>query len=172
MLHLKGTYVYKLFRKNKLIQAIIEPNQIVRQGLVQFLKVTLGASAYPRLYPWFFGLIDSSGYSSVGFLDKPNNHSGWSEFTNYSESTRPRWYTSIAIDPLPVKVSTLNSPPTSPPNFTISGNGTIKGAFLINSSTKSGTGGYLWSHNVLTVPLDVLVDDVLILDHVIEAMGE
>ena len=42
---------------------------------------------------WYFGLVDNSGFSAFAAGDTMSSHSGWTEFTTYSDSTRVAWTT-------------------------------------------------------------------------------
>lgn len=90
---------------------------------------------------WYLGLIDSTGYSAVAAGDTASSHSGWTEFTGYSNSTRPApsWGSASGGS----KASTATA-------FTINASGTVKGAFLISNQTKGGTTGTLYSAGLFT----------------------
>lgn len=85
---------------------------------------------------WFLGLIDNASYSAVNVADTAASHAGWLESAAYSNATRPApsWGSAAAGS----KASTATG-------FTINATATIKGAFLISNSTKSGTTGILYS---------------------------
>lgn len=102
-----------------------------------------------QITTWFLGLVDNAGFTAFAFGDTMTVHSGWSEFTGFSNSTRVAW--------------TPGSPGTfggSSPSWTISNattndfnmtsTGTMKGAFLISDSTKGGTTGTLLSTGSFT----------------------
>lgn len=110
-------------------------NLVTTAGKNDLLDKYLAGSAYTAA--WYLGLIDSSGYTAVAAADTSASHAGWTENVNYSNATRPApsWGSAAAGS----KASTATA-------FIINGaGGTIKGAFLISNSTKSGTTGVLYS---------------------------
>jgi hypothetical protein len=104
--------------------------------------------------PWYLGLIDNAGFSAVANGDTMASHSGWTEFTSYSESTRQEFVEAAAASR-----ATDNS--ASPAAFTISVSGSVKGVFVVGDSAKSGTTGPLWSTALFTSSRTVEVSDVL-----------
>jgi hypothetical protein len=102
-------------------------------GLNSILSVYFNSGT--QITTWYAGLIDSSGFSSLGAGDTIASHSGWAESTAYSESTRRTW--------------TPGSPAGgvvtgSVAVFTMNATATIKGGFLVSENTKGGTSGTLW----------------------------
>ena len=85
---------------------------------------------------WYIGLIDSSGYTAVATADTMSSHAGWTEITDYSESTRVAWSPGAAAAGVIVN-GTLAS-------FTFTAAKTVKGLFLTSVSTKGGTTGTLF----------------------------
>lgn len=109
-------------------------NLVTTVGKNFLLDTVLAGSAYTAT--WFLGLIDSTGYTAVAAGDTSASHAGWTESTAYSNATRPApsWGSASAGS----KASTATA-------FNINATATIKGAFLISNSTKSGTTGTLYS---------------------------
>lgn len=87
---------------------------------------------------WYIGLIDNSGFTALSSSDTMSSHAGWSEFTGFSNVTRPAWTIANAA----ASGSLASSSATS---FTINANGTVRGMFLTSDSTISGTTGTLWA---------------------------
>lgn len=114
-------------------------NLVTTAGKNFALDTVLGGSAYTAA--WYLGLIDSTSYSAVAAGDTASSHAGWTEFTGYSNSTRPApsWGAAASGS----KASTATS-------FSVNASGTVKGAILISNSTKGGTTGTLYSAGLFT----------------------
>ena len=110
-------------------------NLVTTAGKNDALDKYLAGSAYTAA--WYLGLIDSTGYSAVAAGDTASSHAGWAESTAYSQSTRPAasW----------ASASGGSKALSSAASFSINATATIKGAFLVSNSTKSGTTGVLYS---------------------------
>jgi hypothetical protein len=100
---------------------------------------------------WFGGLISSSGYSALSASDTMSSHSGWAEFTGYTQSTRVAWGPGT-----PASQSITNA---SPMTFDINATGTLKGIFITSNSTKSGTSGKLWATGLFSADVPVVSGD-------------
>lgn len=134
-------------------------NQITDEGYNTLLDVMFHAAT--QITTWYFGLINSSGYSGINVADVMNSHAGWTEFTAYDESTRVEWQENS-----PASKSITN---TTVATFTFNATGTVKGAFLTSGSAKSGTTGKLWSSVLLSSDLSVVDDDLLKITYTISA---
>lgn len=114
-------------------------NLVVNTGLqainTQFFKgVTYTAS-------WYIGLVTGPGASNTYLAnDSMASHTGWTENTNYAQSTRPAlsFGSASLADP-----SIINT--ASAAAFTINASGNIAGAFVTDNNTKGGTTGLLFS---------------------------
>lgn len=108
-------------------------NGVCNAGLNDLLDVYLRAQANST---WYISLIDGSGYTALAAADTSASHAGWTESQDYTNATRPAWGPAAAASQ-----SIANS---SVVNFTMNATKTIKGAFLINASTKGGATGILF----------------------------
>jgi len=99
---------------------------------------------------WYIGFIDNSGYTAVAAADTLASKA-WNEFTTYDESTRQAWTEGAA------SAGSITSSSVS--TFTIAGSGTLRGIFVADNSTKSGTTGTLWSTALFASPTAVADDD-------------
>lgn len=88
----------------------------------------------------YLGLIDNASYSAVAAADTMSSHSGWTEITAYTQSTRPAWSPDASS-------SGVISNGTAAV-FTFNATKTVKGAFVTSNDTKGGTTGTLWSTGV------------------------
>lgn len=102
---------------------------------------------------WYAGLISGTSYSALAAGDTMSSHAGWTELTSYSEAVRQTWVEGASASGL-----TTNSAAMT---FTANGNGTAKGAFLVDNSTKSGTSGTLWATGLFDADLSLVNLDTL-----------
>lgn len=115
-------------------------NLVTTEGKNHLLTQYFKGSAYTAA--WYCGLISSSGYSAVDATDTASSHAGWTESTAYSESVRQTvTFGTAAAGSLATSSACA---------FSINGTDTIKGAFVISNSTKSGTTGTLYSAGLFT----------------------
>lgn len=137
--NLKGTYDF--------------PNDITNEGKNYILDVMFHDQTQIASTSWYIGLISNSGYSALAAGDVMSSHSGWTEFTGYSESTRVAWG--------PGSPSAQSITNASPATFDLNASGTVKGVFVTSNSTKSGTTGKLWATALFSADVPVVNGDQL-----------
>jgi len=120
-------------------------NLVTTVGKNDLLDKHLAGSAYTAA--WYMGLISSTSYSAVAAGDTMSSHTGWLEAgatynPTYSQSTRPAPSWSSA--------SSGSKATSAAVSFSITSDGTVKGAFLTSVSTKDGTTGILYSAGLFT----------------------
>jgi len=122
-------------------------NMTCLAGINDLLSVYLAGGTQKTT--WYMGLIDNATFSGLAASDTiaSNGHSGWAEATFYSNSVRPTW--------TPGSVSGQSVTNPSATVFNINGSGTVRGAFLVSSSTISGTSGILWATGTFSSPQTV-----------------
>lgn len=114
-------------------------NLVTTAGKNDLLDKYLAGSTYTAA--WYLGLVDGASSPTYAAGDTASSHSGWSESTAYSNSTRPA----------PVwNSASSGSKATTTTAFNINGTATIAGTFLISENTKSGTTGVLYSAGSFT----------------------
>lgn len=86
---------------------------------------------------WFVGLVDNASFSAYAAGDTMSSHAGWIEGTPYSDATRPG-YTPAAAS------AASMSNDASRAVFNINASLTVRGAFLVDNSTKGGSTGVLY----------------------------
>jgi hypothetical protein len=143
--NLKGTYKF--------------PNGVTNAGKDHWLSVTFNGGT--AVNPWYLGLINESGYTALAAGDTMSSHTGWAEFTSYTESTRVDWG-----EDAPSSQSITNSTPAT---FTISSSGTLKGIFVTSNSTKGGTTGTLWATALFSSDVPVASSDLLKVTYTVTA---
>ena len=83
----------------------------------------------------YVGLVSSTSFTGFSDADTAASHTGWAEFTSYSESTR------VEITFGAASGATITNPTSL--TFTPSASGTVTGWFLTTVATKGATTGYL-----------------------------
>ena len=125
----------------------IEDNLVVNVGLKDMNDKYFSGSSYSAT--WYLGLITGPGVTTSA-SDTMSSHSGWTEFTGYSQSTRPACSFGAATTANPSVITNSGSPAS----YSINATGTVGGAFLTSNSTKSGTSGVLFSEKAFSSPGD------------------
>ncbi len=133
-LKLQGKFYLELIRDGKIIETREFLNGITNEGLDAILDIMFHADT--QITVWYLGLIDASGFTALADADTMASHAGWSEFTTYTEATRPIWPEDAA--------SSQSITNTTLADFSITGAATLKGAFLPSNNTKGGSTGILW----------------------------
>lgn len=124
-----------------------EDNLVVNVGLQDMNDKYFTGSSYSAT--WYLGLITGPGVTTSA-TDTMSSHAGWTEFTGYSNSTRPACSFGSATSANPSVISNSGSTAV----YTINATGTVGGAFLTSNSTKSGTTGILFSEKAFSSPGD------------------
>lgn len=145
-LDLKGKYRTEHWRNGRLLGIYDAPNTIVNVGKNYILDVQFNGGTQIVNANWYMGFISSASYSAISASDTMSSHSGWTEWTTYSQSTRPAWGSGAASSQ-----SVTNGTAVV---IDITGSGTVKGIFInggaSGANTKGGTGGTLWSAALYT----------------------
>lgn len=130
-------------------------NLVVNQGLQDMVTTYLKSGT--QITTWYLGLITGPGSgTTIAAGDTLASHAGWTEFSSYTGSRKTATFgTATTADP-----SVINNT-ASPASFTMSGAGTVAGAFLCSAA--SGTTGVLFSAADFQSPGDrtVAASDVL-----------
>jgi hypothetical protein len=133
----KGRFVVEHLDKDGNLKATYEfPNGITDEGLNDILDVEFGGGSQKGT--WYIGLIDNSGFSALDATDTLSSHSGWTEFTSYTESNRVEWVDDAAASRSKTNANTAN--------FSVNATGNVYGIFVSSNNVKTtGTTGILWS---------------------------
>ena len=97
---------------------------------------------------WYLGLVDGASAPTFAAGDTSSSHTGWTENTGYSNSTRVTCSFGTATTASPSVITNSSSPAA----FNMNATSTIAGAFLISNSTKGGSTGTLFSEASFSSP--------------------
>jgi hypothetical protein len=136
-LFLSGRIVAEHRDRDDYLKAIYEePNGIVDEGLNHILETEFNGGS--QISTWYIGLVDNSGFSAFADADTLSSHSGWTEFTSYTESNRVTWAVGSAAS------RAISNSTTA--DFSINATGNLKGIFVSSNNVKTtGNTGTLWS---------------------------
>lgn len=159
-LAIRNLYEFEAWRPNAagiLVRQWIErvPNLTVTEGLNDLLTQYFKGSSYTA--GWFVGLINNASFSALAAGDTAaqiGGSNGWIEAATYSQATRP------ALSLGSASAGSIDNT-ASKATFSINGTVTINGAFVVSSSTKSGTSGKLYGEASFGTPRALLSGDTL-----------
>jgi hypothetical protein len=143
-LPLRGRFVVEHFRNGEKIGHYEFDNAITNEGKNMLLNVMFHGTT--PIGTWYIGLVSGGGTPTLAPGDtyaQIGGSNGWTEFTDYSESTRQEWTEGAASGQ-----SITNSTPLV---FDITGSGSVYGPFVVGGGTGPSTknnhdgGGTLWS---------------------------
>lgn len=125
-----------------------EHNLVVNVGLQDMNAKYFTGSSYTAA--WYIGMYGAAGSNTPAASDTMSSHAGWTEVTDYSQSTRPACSFGSATAADPSVITNSGSPAT----FSINATVTVGGAFLTSDNTKGGTSGILFSASAFASPGD------------------
>jgi len=131
----KGRYHGQHIRAGRVIDEWDDANLVVNEGLNALLDIMFHGST--QITTWYMGVFEGN-YTPVATVTAATITSASTECTAYASATRPE-YTEAAAS----SQSITNS--ASRASFVFNATKTIYGAFLVSTSTKSGTSGTLFS---------------------------
>lgn len=125
-----------------------EHNLVVNVGLQDMNAKYFTGSSYTAA--WYIGVYGAAGSNTPAAGDTMASHAGWTEVTDYSQSTRPACSFGTPTTADPSVITNSGSPAT----FSINDTVTVGGAFLTSDNTKGGTSGVLFSASAFESPGD------------------
>jgi hypothetical protein len=136
-------------------------NLVVNVGLQYMAGVALTSTA--QITTWYVGLYGAGASNTPAATDTMSSHIGWTENTDYSESTRVAATFAAATNANPSVVTNT----ASKAQFTMNATTTVGGAFLTSGSVKGGTTGTLFSAADFQSPGDrsVVSGDILLVTY-------
>jgi len=137
------------------------PNLVVNVGKIDLLNKYFAGTSYTAA--WYLGLVNGGTSPTYNAADTMSSHSGWTEITGYSNSTRPAAsFGSATASGGGAGSAGTGTISTSATAFNINATNTVAGAFLTTSNTIGGTTGTLFSAGSFTSGnRSVLSGDVL-----------
>lgn len=122
----EGVYTFKCFDKEggTLLWEETIDNVVCTLGKNLMLQSSLTGSAYTVTGP-YMGLISSVGYTAVAAADTMTSHTGWNEA---GSTNAPTFAARIAPSFGTASAGAIST--SSPVSFTMTGNGTLVGAFI------------------------------------------
>ena len=123
-------------------------NLVVNVGLQDMNTKYFSGSSYTAA--WYIGLYGAGASNTPAASDTMSSHAGWTEVTDYSQSTRPQCVFGSATTADPSVISNTASVAV----YSINGTTTVGGAFLTSDNTKGGTSGTLFSAADFQAPGD------------------
>lgn len=154
-LQIGGWYHGQIVRKGEVIDEWESPNIVVNEGLDAIINVFFRGTTGPGA--WFLGLFQGT-YTPVATVTAATIASAANELTDYSEATRPQWQADAPVN-------RVVSNATTRAQYTFTAARTVRGAFLVNASTKSATTGILASAAAFGTARSVVADDQLLLTY-------
>lgn len=160
-LKVKGKFTITHLTKDREVVGVYEfENLVVDSGLNYILRL-VAKQPQSDLYVGLF----SGNYTPVAGDTLDTFPASASEFTGYSEASRPLW--SVAI---PTGLTLTNT--SAKAEFNVTSSGDIYGAFISTSPSKNGTVGTLYAAKKMTAAKAVTAGDILLVqyDNVISAI--
>lgn len=154
-----GEYHGQIIRDGQVIDEWTDKNLCVDEGLNNLLNVMFAGST--QTATWYLGLFEGN-YTPVASVTAATITAASTECIAYDEATRPAFVEAAAASK-----SITNS--ASKATFTFNATKTIYGAFLVSTSTKSGTTGTLFSAARFGSAKSVVAADQLLLTYTFTA---
>jgi hypothetical protein len=154
-----GRYHGKIIRAGEVIDEFEDPNIVVNEGLTALLGVMLGGAT--QMPSWYLGLFVGN-YTPVATDTAAVIAANSTETNAYSSATRPQFVPAAAA-----AQSITNS--ASQATYTFNASITVYGAFLVSTSTISGTTGTLFSAARFASSKSVVSGDQLLLTYTFTA---
>lgn len=160
-LQFRNPVVMEHYRQGALLKEYRTFNDITNVGKNYIFNVMFNGGTQIANNSWFIGLISLASYTALAAGDTMSSHSGWVEFTGYSQSNRVAWGSQTAT-----AQSTAN---TTAAQFDITSSGTVKGIFVTSNNTISGTSGTLWATALFGTDVPVTNGDQLKITYTVSA---
>lgn len=127
-------------------------NLTVNVGLAYMLSTFWKGSNYSAAF--YAGL---KGSGTIAAADTMASHSGWSEVTGYSQTTRP----ALTLGSVSGTTTASVDNSASPAAYSINASVTVAGAFITTDSAKGGTAGTLIGASDFATPRSMGSGDTL-----------
>lgn len=130
-----GRYTGQIVRAGRVIDEFEDENIVVNEGLNALNNIMLNGAT--QITAWFLGVFEGN-YTPVATVTAATITAASTECTAYASATRPAYDEAASAAQVVTNAASRAS-------FVFNATKTIYGAFLVSSSTKSGTGGTLFS---------------------------
>lgn len=158
-----GRFGHQVIRNGKALGPMVfDHNIVVNEGLDYLLDV--GLSAASQLTSWYIGLFKGN-YTPLATNTGATIAGAATEATEYDEATRQAW-TEAGVS------SQTITNTASKATFTINDTITAYGAFLVSSSTKSGTSGKLFAAARFSASRSLIATDELLVTYQVQAQDD
>jgi len=154
-----GVFHWEHRRGDRVLDSGEDRNLVVNEGLNSLLSIMFNGGS--QITTWYLGVFEGN-YTPLATVTAATITSASTECTAYDSATRPE-YTEAA----PSSQSITNS--ASRASFVFNATKTVYGAFLVSTSTKSGTTGTLFSAARFGTAKAVVTDDELLLTYTFTA---
>jgi hypothetical protein len=154
-LKFNNVFSIEQIRDGKIIMAEDVHNAVTTPGINSILNVYFGGTESIQ-GAWYLGLIDHDGFTSTADADTMASHSGWTEFTNYSETVRQTWAPTLP----PTNRSITGANVSAFTIGTVAAGKTLQGIFVGSSATKGGVTGLLWASALFSQPAGIITGDI------------
>lgn len=155
-----GKFTLNVVRAGVIIAAMDVTNAVTTVGKNGIFDAYFRSQTQPA--NWYIGLINGDGsFASTSVTDTMGSHTGWAEFTGYTESVRQTWVTIAAAN------GQITN--TTAATFNINATGNVRGIFIASSSTKSETASLLWSTGLFASNLPVVSGDQIKITYTVAA---
>ena len=154
-----GVFKGQILRNNEIIDEFEDHNLVVNEGLNHMLNVTFNGAT--QIGTWYVGVFEGN-YTPVATVTAATITAASTETTAYTSSTRPEY-----VEAASTTQSITNT--ANRASFIFNATKTIYGAFLVSSSTKSGTSGTLFSAARFSTSKNVESGDELLLTYTFSA---
>lgn len=155
----RGKYCGQIIRAGKVIEEFEDDNLVVNEGLNALNDIMFHGST--QITTWYLGLFEGN-YTPVATVTAATITSASTETTAYTSATRPEYVEAASSSQVTTNAASRGS-------FVFNASKTIYGAFLVSSSTKSGTGGTLFSASRFSSSKSVESGDELLLTYAFTA---
>ena len=164
-----GRFLIECYDKDGKLKWTDESKNLVVNVGLQYMAGTALDGSTARITTWYLGLYGAASSNNPAAGDTMSSHAGWTEVTDYSESTRPT-ATFVAATTANPSVVTNSA---SKAQFTMNNTVTVGGAFLTSDNTKGGTTGTLFSAKDFSSPGDrnVVSGDVVLVTYTFSLAG-
>jgi hypothetical protein len=151
LLNPKGKFFAEHWRDGVLLERQEFPNGVTNIGKDTILNTMFNSATQIAQASWCIGIINNASFTALAATDTMASHTGWIEFSGYSEANRVAWG--------PGSSSGQTVTNASAATFDITTTATLQGVFVTSNNTIGGTTGTLWTTALFSSPIPVTSGD-------------